>query len=269
MNVSLKRPLIFVAPNGARRTRVDHGQLPMTVGEIVLDAQKCLEAGADGIHAHVRDGEGRHVLDAGLYRELLDELEAAVPAMGVQITTEAAGIYGPAQQRELVRAVRPKMVSVAMAEMFADDDLAAISRFYYWAREESIEIQHIVYSAGEFSLLSKRMLLGIIPASQKSVLFVLGRHAENQQSNREMLKPYLEVLNSLRHGDEWRFMVCAFGRGETECLLAAAAAGGDCRVGFENNFFHPDGTIARDNADRVRALRRELKQALGQQAAGD
>ncbi|VAW18522.1 hypothetical protein MNBD_ALPHA11-1214, partial [hydrothermal vent metagenome] len=68
----------------------------------------------------------------------------------------------------------------------------------------------------------------------------------------------LKVLKSLRQGDEWRFMVCAFGIGETDCLVAAAKAKGDCRVGFENNFLHRDGTIAKDNADRISALRMAL-----------
>ncbi len=255
---NVTKPQIFVAPNGARKSKNDHRALPLTIGEIITSARNCYAAGAIGLHAHVRDNKGKHILDAGLYKELIGEMELKVPAMQVQITTEAVGVYSPVEQRELVRSVRPKMVSVSMAEMFADDDLAAVSRFYYWAKEENIEVQHIIYSAEEFLLLSRKMLLGTIPARQKSVLFVLGRYEENQQSNPAMLESYLKVLKSLRQGDEWRFMVCAFGIGETDCLLGAAKAGGDCRVGFENNFLHRDGTVAKDNAERVSALRTAL-----------
>jgi len=258
MNSKKHQPQIFIAPNGARKSKQDHPSLPLSIGEIVTSAKSCFEVGATGLHAHVRDEKGKHILDAGLYKELIGEMELKIPAMQVQITTEAVGIYSPAEQRELVRAVRPKMVSVSVAEMFEDDDLAAVSRFYYWAKEMNIEIQHIVYSAEEFLLLSRKMLLGTIPARQKSVLFVLGRYEKNQQSNPAMLKPFLAVLKSLRQGDEWRFMVCAFGNGETDCLVAAAKAKGDCRVGFENNFLHRDGTIAKDNADRVLALKTAL-----------
>ena len=49
--------------------------------------------------------------------------------------------------------------------------------------------------------------------------------------------------------------VCAFGRGETACLIEAHRCGGKLRVGFENSLLHADGTIARDNAERVTALR--------------
>ena len=89
-------PRIMVAPNGARRGKADHPALPVTIPEIVACAADCFAAGADGLHAHVRDGAGEHVLDAGLYAELMTELARTVPGMPVQITTEAVGRYTPA-----------------------------------------------------------------------------------------------------------------------------------------------------------------------------
>ncbi|MCF6302026.1 MAG: 3-keto-5-aminohexanoate cleavage protein [Devosiaceae bacterium] len=254
-----KRREIFVAPNGARKGHSDHPALPITIPEIVTTANACFKAGASGIHAHVRDDKGGHILDAGLYGELLKELDIQVPKLKVQITTESVGQYSPVQQRALVFKVHPKMVSVAMGEMFGDDDLAAASRFYYAAQEREIDVQHIVYSAQEFARLAKMILLGTVPARQKNVLFVLGRYSENQQSDPSMLIPYLDVLGAQRMAQNWRFMVCAFGQGETGCLVAAAKAGGDLRVGFENNFFHADGQTAKDNASRVSALIEALK----------
>lgn len=252
-------PLIFVAPNGARKGKSDHCALPITIEETVVVAKSCFEVGAHGIHAHVRDAKGVHVLDAGLYGELLAELAQQVPDMAVQITTEAMGKYLPSQQRELVEEVRPKMVSIAMGEMFVDDDLAVVSRFYYGMQEQDIEVQHIVYSPDEFLKLSKLIMLGTIPAKQKNVLFVIGRYSENQQSTPAMLELFLDSLGQQRQSQNWRFMTCAFGQGETDCLLASARADGDCRVGFENNFLHADGSIAIDNAARVQALVCALK----------
>ena len=92
-------PVLMVAPNGARRTKADHPALPVSVAETVEAALACHEAGAGGLHAHVRDRQGAHVLDAGLYRELIAEMGLRAPAMAVQITTEAVGRYSPAEQR--------------------------------------------------------------------------------------------------------------------------------------------------------------------------
>jgi uncharacterized protein (DUF849 family) len=254
-------PLIFVAPNGARKTKVDHPELPVSIVEIVATAKASFAAGASGIHAHVRDNNGEHILDAGLYLELLEELKLQVPEMAVQITTEAVGRYSPAEQRDLVREVKPKLVSIALREMFEDDDLQAVSRFYYEMREQETEVQHIVYTSQEFTKLVKLTMLGSIPARGKSVLFVLGRYEEKQQSRPEMLEPFLSVLGGLRLAQSWRFMTCAFGAGETACLVACAKAGGDCRVGFENNLLNEDGTMARNNAERVQALVKALSDA--------
>ncbi len=252
-------PRIMVAPNGARRTQADHPALPVTIPEIVETARACFAAGAGGIHAHVRDAVQRHVLDAGLYREMIAELALAVPAMLVQITTEAVGLYTPAQQRAVVDAVAPRAVSVALREMTADEDEAAVRAFYHRADEAGISLQHILYSAEEVAELAARTERGIIPARDPQVLFVLGRYAADQESRPEELAPFLAALRQSGIVADWA--VCAFGRSETACLERALGFGGKVRVGFENSFHNRDGTIARDNAERIGEIARLLRAA--------
>lgn len=86
-------PRIMVAPNGARRGKADHPALPITDDELVDTTRACIAAGADGVHLHLRDGNGKHLLDAARYRFLLERLEAEVPGAYLQVTSEAAGIY--------------------------------------------------------------------------------------------------------------------------------------------------------------------------------
>ena len=50
-------PRIMVAPNGARLTKADHPTLPVTIEETVAAALAARAAGADGLHAHVRDAK--------------------------------------------------------------------------------------------------------------------------------------------------------------------------------------------------------------------
>ena len=45
----------MVAPNGARKTKKDHPNLPISISEIVKEAVNCFNEGANAIHAHVRD----------------------------------------------------------------------------------------------------------------------------------------------------------------------------------------------------------------------
>ncbi len=249
-------PAIMVAPNGARRRKADHPKLPMTIPEIVSTAASCWDAGAGGIHLHVRDEEGAHVLDAGLYKEAITELKSTVPDMFVQITTEAVGRYSPQQQRQVVKEVKPVSVSVSIAEMLTDDDYSSIVDFYQWCDQESVAVQHILYSTNDLESLNN-LLKSYKPISSRlHLLFVLGRYAKNQQSRPDDLLIFTDWLSGVDIGADWA--VCAFGQSETECLLAAHQAGGKVRVGFENSLWNADGSVAASNAERIA----EIKQAM-------
>jgi uncharacterized protein (DUF849 family) len=252
---------IMVAPNGGRLTKQDHPRVPETIAEIVETAVACQAAGAAALHAHVRDAAGAHVLDAGLYRELIAEMAGAAPGMEVQISTEAVGRYAPAEQMALVRAVAPKSASMAVREVLGGDE-ATLARFFFEAREAGVAIQHIVYAPGEIAALAGLRKRDVLPPGPVSLIFVLG-HRGGADARGADLDPFLAGLAASEIAEGAKFMACAFGRQEIACLKAVAAAGGECRVGFENNFLRPDGTPLADNAESVRALAAALAEAGG------
>lgn len=250
-------PAIMVAPNGARRTKADHAAIPVSIAELVAVGRDCFRVGAGAMHAHVRDGDQAHVLDAGLYRELIREMATQVPGMTVQITTEAVGRYTPAEQRRLVADVMPKMASVAVREMLADGETGTVRDFYHTARESGTAIQHILYTPDELDRFAALARSGFFAADAHQLLFVLGRHSRHGESNPDDLSPFLVRLeSSTQQGLAADWAVCAFGRNETACLAAAFAEGGKVRVGFENSLQNADGTLATDNAERVREIAR-------------
>jgi uncharacterized protein (DUF849 family) len=244
----------MVAPNGARKNKDIHPELPITINEIVRTAIDCYKAGADAIHAHVRDEDGKHILDSGLYIELNSELSRALPKMKVQITTEAVGQYSPQEQRQLVKHVAPKAVSVALREMVSDNDISAQREFYFSAYDAKIDLQHIIYTPEEMRQLADLIVKDIVPSKDLSILFVLGRYAKNQISSPDDILPFLAEFEASGLKEKAKFMVCAFGQNEQACLIAAAKQGSDCRIGFENNHFLSDGSLALDNAGQVGAL---------------
>jgi len=249
MNRLTPLPQIMVAPNGARRGKADHPALPVTIAETVATARACHAAGAGALHAHVRDADGGHVLDAGLYAELIAEMAQAVPDMPVQITTEAAGIFTPADQRALLRRITPEGVSISLAEMLADDDRAAARRCYHDLAEAGVAVQHILYDTAQVQRLAAEIAAGTIPQDNLSVLYVLGRYTQGQVSAPDDLAPFLATARDVDLTADWG--ICAFGQHETACLQAAHRLGGKMRVGFENNLFMADGDPAPDNAARV------------------
>lgn len=245
-------PLILtVAPNGARRSHADHPALPTTPDEIGRCAAACADAGAAMIHLHVRDREGGHTLDADAYRAAIAAVKReAGERIVVQVTSEAVGMYEPAQQMAMVRAVRPEAVSLAVRELIPEGaDEREAAKFFAWLAAEHILAQFILYSDEDVQRFDDLAARGIVADGQRFVLFVLGRYSAGQQSSPHDLLPF---LNANRLGHTWA--VCAFGRREAACMLAAAALGGHGRVGFENNLYLPDGRVAPDNAALVSAV---------------
>lgn len=237
--------LIATALNGARRGKTDHPALPLTLEETVVEAQACHAAGSAMLHLHERDEAGRHSLDAGRYGEALAELARQIPGMLVQITTEAVGIFEPEAQYECLKTVRPAFASVAVREMARDAKVAA--QLYHFAVEAGVSIQHILYSAEDLALLQAWRSGGVVPSDQQAnVLFVLGRYTKGMVSDPRDLLPFLSAVPS-----DATWMVCAFGRMEAACSMAALALGGHVRVGFENNLHLPGGELAQRNADLV------------------
>ncbi|MEE9320440.1 MAG: 3-keto-5-aminohexanoate cleavage protein [Granulosicoccus sp.] len=244
-------PKLMVAPNGARLQVTDHPSLPLTIPDILSCARDCYSAGAGAIHAHVRNENGDHVLDSGLFRELLSEFSHAIPGMLLQISTECVGQYKPEDQRRLVREVQPRFVSVALREQNPHGKTEKAQEFYTWMDENGIEVQHILYSKEDLLWCQRLLEDGYIQNNEPEVLFVLGRHLKEKFCSPADLDEFLSVLEP-DFGIQWA--VCAFGSTETRCLNYAHKKGGKLRVGFENNLFNDDGQIALDNADRVREI---------------
>ena len=247
--------IIMVAPNGARKTKLDHPALPISIEETVKEAVNCHVAGATVLHAHVRGKQNEHVLDVGLYRELIAEMNQQTPDMLVQITTEAVGIYSIEQQVACVQTLVPEMTSIALREIssnYSEPDTA--QTFFTWTETAGVHIQHILYSVEDLSHFIQYRQQGIIPDSHRCVLFVLGRYAADFQSDPSDLVPFLQAdLGEL----DW--FTCAFGLQEQACVMSGIENGGHARIGFENNLHLPNGELAASTAALVDTLASEIR----------
>lgn len=255
---AMPQPYILVAANGARRGPRDHPALPVDTGSIAETARACFAAGADGLHLHVRDAKGWHTLDAGRYREALQELARTVPQMEIQITTEAAGIYDVPAQLDCLRQLRPGWASISVREIARAPELA--DRVYGTCADHGTRVQHILYDPTDAELLSRWQADGTVRPGQIDRLFVLGRYATGQGEGRAARPGDMDAfLTDTPPRIPW--MACAFGAQEHACLLDAAARGGDLRVGFENGLTDADGIPWADNAASVAALIHALERS--------
>ncbi len=244
--------IVTVAPNGAYKTHAQHAEVPITPEAMAVTAKRCLEQGAAMLHLHVRQPDGRHLLDAEAYRDATAAVRRAVgDELVVQITTEAAGIYAPPAQMQVVREVIPEAVSVGLRELVvpggvdrADD--AQLAGFFGWLVDHDVMTQVILYDVPDVQRWQDLRTRGVIPDAPWFLLFVLGRYSAGQTSSPTDLLPFLQA-----HDGHYPWAMCAFGAQENACAIAAAALGGHARVGFENNLLLRDGSTAPDNAALV------------------
>lgn len=247
--------IIAIAPNGARPTKADHPALPVSQAEIVACCEACVAEGASMLHLHVRDGDGRHVLDAAAARDLARAVTMRIgDDIVVQTTTEAVGRYTAAEQMVFLKACRPAAASLAWREI-ARPDLSDSQRadLFAWCRREKVALQYILYDAADVRSLKSAIDAGIVPEAHPHVLYVIGRYQTAEPADGRMLADFIATGFTPA---SW--MVCAFGPAGYQALSAAALLGGHVRTGFENSFLLRDGSIAADNAAMVFSLREHL-----------
>ena len=247
-----KLPRLMVAPNGARKIKKDHPAVPLTISETVATEKSCYKADAGAIHLHVRDKEGQHVLDSGLYKEALNELEHQVPNMHIQVTTEAIGKYSPEDMRKLAYDVTPPGTSIGTSELIPsrkpeEEDI----KLYKYLTEAGTKIQHILYKPEDIDLLAELLNKAEIQINDAWCLFVIG-HYSGRISYPENISLFVKKMEEHKINLDWA--ICAFGKEEMSCLEKAISLGGKIRVGFENSLFMHNGEIAPDNHIKVDAV---------------
>lgn len=244
--------ILALAPNGAYKQKTDHPALPLKLEEIVQTAEQAQSAGVTLLHLHIRDHNNQHSLDPMQYRRTIDAIEDQLGnKLIIQITSESAGKFSPAQQAESIQSVKPACVSIALRELIPEQTQARQgTELFHWCAEHTCHTQFILYSENDLLAYFRYRQLNIIPDSPHSVLFVLGRYHRDGESSAEYLKPYLMHIRKL----DAPWMVCAFGTSEQAVVLEAASLGGHIRIGFENNLLRSDSTVSLNNTQQVTDL---------------
>jgi uncharacterized protein (DUF849 family) len=235
------------AINGERRP-AEHAGLPVTPAEQARTAAECQRQGADAVHAHVRDDEGRETLAAGAVGALVRAVRAAVPTLPVGISTGAWIVPAPEARAAQVRSwrERPDFASVNFDEAGAAD----VARVLL-ALGVGVEAGLATAAAAEAfvaSGLAPGCLRVLLEPQEETVVEALATTASMEQ----VLGDAGITLPRLLHGT-----------GVTTWPLLAEAARRGCqaRIGLEDTLLLPGGELASDNALLVTVARRILADA--------
>ena len=228
--------MLKAALNGNRRPG-SHPALPLTVGQLSMDAAACVRAGARAIHVHPRDDDGRESLDA----EVVDEAVQAVrfaAGVPVGVSTGAWIESNPHRRAELVSAWRsPDMASVNLSEPGAEIVVEALL-------DAGIGVEAGIWSVND----AERLAASGFATRLVRVLVEIVRPVADPVAEAEAIDLALNDLGiggpRVVHGEEdaaW------------PVLRHAVRRGRDIRIGLEDTLFMPDGSLAPSNTSLVLA----------------
>ena len=216
----------------------DHPTVPLTPDELAQDAAECAAAGARSFHVHARTASGDETLAADIVDLTVGAVKRAQP-FPVGVGT-GAWIEGNTARRlaHVSGWKQPDFASVNIGEEGAVDVIKRL-----WSRGVAVEAG--VWTVDDAELLVRgdyenalvRVLVEPVELDTRRALDIVG-------AIHEILDFGGVTVPRLQHGD---------GDATWVLLEDAVRRGIDVRVGFEDTFTLPDGSIAHSNVELVRA----------------
>src|SRR5262249_1645298 len=120
-------PVILTAAIvGAELTRAETPHLPLTPAEVAEEAARCREAGAAGIHLHVRTDDGRNTQSSERFAETIEAIRRKCDCIVQPSTGGAVGMS--IEERAGPLACRPEMATLNCGTINFGDDVFVNSR---------------------------------------------------------------------------------------------------------------------------------------------
>ena len=242
--------LITVAPTGAETSKADVPQLPTSIEELVETAVRCEQAGASLIHLHIRDGDHRPTLDAGLLRASVEAIRGASDLI-VQLST-GGSVHDPLEQRLTVLDAEPDSCSLTCGTTnFGDDVFLNPWPFMVELYRQSIAREVVpefeLFDLGHVHAL--RRLLdeeGLPHGGRVHVDIVTGVPGGMPGTPAALL-----AAVALLPPQVTSWSATGIGRTHLPILATALGAGGHLRVGMEDNLVFARGRPVQHNEELV------------------
>jgi uncharacterized protein (DUF849 family) len=265
--------LIAAALNGGR-DRTENRAVPWTAQELATEAHRCAEEGATIFHVHARAGDGGWTGDAARYAEVVRGLREAVPGGLVSITSlRPEGVPIEAVLVLLTclagnAATKPDLISINLGHIVvwepAADGSGRRTVHHPNAYAEIVRLLKACAEHGirpELGVMDLGFVSNAVALKHDSVLpmrpwFLLELDSPAIGSGVQIAPATVENYRALalplrRHFPESSWAAHGQGVAGYAVLRRALADGTHIRVGFEDAIHHPDGRLARSNAELV------------------
>jgi uncharacterized protein (DUF849 family) len=257
--------------SGALAGREQCPAIPYTPAEYGAEARRIADEGGVMIHIHARRPDGTPSYEVEDFRAITEAIRAEVGAgLIINYSTGALGV--PVEKRlAYLRELRPEVGALNMGSMnyakysrrrkgfvfqaVFENSFETIRALLGPMVEVGIRPEHECFDSGHVASLDPLLDLGeLTPPLQVS--FVMGVTGGIRPTARNVAH-MAEQVPDVPH--QWG--VIGISRAQWTLLAAALALGGNVRVGLEDNFYLPEGEMARSNGDLVARAARMVRDA--------
>jgi 3-keto-5-aminohexanoate cleavage enzyme len=275
--MSLDDPVVITcAISGAIANRDQCPAIPYTPEEYAAEARRIVDEGGVHIHIHARTRAGSPSYEVEDFVAIREAIVAEVGEKAIiNFSTGTIGV--PVEKRvAYLEAGRPEVAALNMGSMnyakysakrkdfvfkfvFANP-FDEIIELLQAMRRLDIKPEHECFDLGHVGSLAPLLDMGLLepPLHADFVMGVVGGVPASARN----LAAMADNLPAGRH--HWG--VIGIGRDQWMLVAAALTLGGSIRVGLEDNFYLPDGEMARSNGDLIAQARR-MTEEVGRRPA--
>ena len=275
--MSLDDPVIITcAISGALANREQCPAIPYTPQEYAAEARRIVDEGGVMIHIHARHPDGTPSYDVEDFRAITEAIRAELGSDDVIINYSTGAVGVPLAKRiAYLRELRPDVAALNMGSMnyakYSQSRKAFVfSTVFANPFEEIVELleamnelgirpEHECFDVGHVGSLAPLVDMGVLhpPLHVDCVLGITGGIPPTPRNLAAM-------VDNVPGGAHWG--VIGISRPQWLLVATALTLGGSVRVGLEDNYYLPDGEMARSNGDLI-AKARQMTEDVGRRPA--
>ena len=267
--------ILTCAISGAVANRDQCRAIPYTPEEYAAEARRVVDEGASMIHIHARRPDGTPSHDVEDFRAITEAILAEAGDVIVNYSTGWVGLPMAERVGHIVE-LKPEIGALNMGSMnyakysprrrdfvfsmVFENSFETIRALLEAMNECAIRPEHECFDSGHLANLDPLLDMGALrpPLQVSCVMGVTGGIRPTARNLAHMAEQVPDVPH------QWG--VIGISRQQWALVAAALALGGNVRVGLEDNFYLPDGTMARSNGDLM-AKARAMAEDAGRRVA--
>ena len=270
--------MITCSISGAVANRDQCPAIPYTPEEYAAEARRAVDEGCSMIHIHARTRDGVPSYEVEDFRAITEAILDAVDDVVINYSTGAIGV--PIEKRiAYLRELRPDVAALNMGSMnyakysrrrrdfvfkaVFENSFDTIIEFIEAMRELGIRPEHECFDSGHVANLDPLIDMGLLEEPLQ-ISCVMGVNGGIRPTPKNLAHMADQIPGGAESRNNWGAI--AISRDQWRLVASAAANGGNVRVGLEDNFYLPEGEMARSNGDLIARARR-LVEDVGRRPA--